>query len=579
MKRFCSLILLSIILPFSLLSATLRDRVEEAGVAFDESRYDEAIAQIEALLPQIPADSTDLLAEAYSVIASGYYRVGKIDLALEYGEKELAADEALGDQMSLSSALNNMAFICVSAQRYEAAEAYLDRSIEIVKQLGLDDKLAVRLGTKGEIFDLTKRHQEATPLFEEALRLDRASGNEQKVAIRLSQLGNNLMYREEFARADQYMKEAEQLHRKFQNQPSLAITLLSLGVSARSQKHFADAHRYVSESIDIARQFNLRQSLMNGYMEMSRIYRDEKDPRAYEMVLKYVGLRDSINAEQVQQQISDLEVRYETREKEQQIQMDAEIIAQQRHLYWALAALLVLAFVALLFLMRSLKLKDQNLQLRNRFDHLISHDLKNPALAQQQGLQQLCQFADVLAPADLKQALANLAQDADAQVDLLYDLLDWSSLQTGKLRYQPLRFDLESLAHEVIAQHRGQAQVKNIRLQVVPTQGQPAVVTSDRRMVASILRNALNNAIKFTPEGGEIQIQTAPHTLVVSDNGVGFDVQSQAQHQSSHTGTANERGTALGLSLSRKLAHLCHAQLLIDSKIGQGTRLKLLFQE
>lgn len=218
------------------------------------------------------------------------------------------------------------------------------------------------------------------------------------------------------------------------------------------------------------------------------------------------------------------------------------------------------------------------MQLRNRFTRLISHDLKNPALAQQQGLQQLCRYLDILDNTTLRQELTHLSQDADAQVDLLYDLLDWSSLQTGKLSYSPLRFDLVQLAQEVIKQHRGQAQIKGIDL-VADNQTTDPFITSDRQMVASILRNAISNAIKFTDTGGQIRVIIADQRISVQDNGRGFDVAKQQKQKTSEAGTLDEKGSALGLNLARQMASLTHSKLEINSKVGQGTTINLTFQE
>lgn len=565
--------------PVQILADSFHERLMAGETAFEESRFEDAIQCYESAIEVTPSDSLSALSDAYNSIAISYFRIGKLDLALEYGQKSLSIDEISGDEGNMASTLNSLAGFCMSAKRNKEAEGYIDRAIEIEKRLGRKEKLGIRLAMKGEILTQMDRFDEAIELLEEALSLDRELGNDQKVAVRLTQLGTTLMHCKQFARAEQYLLQAVVVLRKYQNMPSLAMTLLSLSTTARNQHHLADARKYIQESIEIARTHGIRTIQMHGYMELANIYQDEKSPEAFDWVMQYVKLKDSINSEQVQQQISDLEVRYQTREKEQQIAMDEEIIANQRLLYWALAGLLALAVIAVLFLIRTLRLKNQNLVLRNRFTHLISHDLKNPAIAQQQGLQQLCRYIDLLDKDTMRQELSNLSQDADAQVSLLYDLLDWSSLQTGKLRYQPLSFDLESLAQEVLSQHRGQAQVKNIQLHVEREKGQTTTVTSDRRMVASILRNAVNNAIKFTSDGGDIEIRVEPKTIIVKDNGQGFDVAKQEHTQSSQRGTSNEVGTALGLSLARRLAKLCHAELMIDSQIGVGTTIKLSFEQ
>lgn len=564
-------------LPLTTMAQSYLEKIEQGFAAEDEDRFGDAIELLTSALPQIPSDSVQLTSDVYVSIVTCYYRLGKFEQALEYGQLSLGYDEASGSLENLSSSLSNMGAICMAAHREDLGVQYLQRAIGIEQQLGRKDKLAIRMGMLSEIYTQMTEYEKALPLIEEALKLEEEIGNPQKIAIRHSQLGNTLLHMNRFAESEEHLKQGEALHRQFNNLPSLALTLLSRAVSARCLNKYAEAERCVTECIEIAQQIGMNKIRMDSYHEMARIYKLRNDMRAYDYMLEYTKLKDSITTQQVQEQIADMEVRYQTREKEQQIAMDEVIIARQRLVYLSLAVLLILSIVALVFLMRSLKLKEQNMQLRNRFTRLISHDLKNPALAQQQGLQQLCRYLDILDNTTLRQELTHLSQDADAQVDLLYDLLDWSSLQTGKLSYSPLRFDLVQLAQEVIKQHRGQAQIKGIDL-LADNQSTDPFITSDRQMVASILRNAISNAIKFTNTGGQIRVIIADQRISVQDNGRGFDVAKQQKQKSSEAGTRDEKGSALGLNLARQMATLTHSKLEIDSKIGQGTTINLTFQ-
>lgn len=556
--------------PLLAASRTLDETVEAAFAAEDEGDFQQVIDLLEPIIDQIPADSVQEKSDVLSSITVSYYRLGELEQALKYGKRCLEYDEQTGIQENVSSSLSNLAAICSNMRRLDEARDFLLRSLPIEQELGRDDKLAIRLGMLGEVYTLMGKNDEALANIEQALELDRAGGREGRVAVRLSQKAQTLLEMREFAQALPVLQEAISLHRKHQNMPSLAMSLLSLSAAQRAQQHYTEAEHAIQECIDITTATGQKQVLTSAYLELSRLYDQQHDPRAYGYLKQAMELKDTISNERVQQQISDLQVAYETKEKEQQIALQQATISHQHLLFIGLGALLILALAALYFAHRALKLKEQNMQLKDRFVQLISHDLKNPALAQQKNLHGLLRYHKMLAPDELTEQLTSMAQAADAQVGLLYDLLDWGGLQTGRLTYQPVQLDLQSLTQRVVDQHKGQAQVKGIDLRV-EVAGNDHLVHTDRQMTEAMLRNLLSNAIKFTPEQGQITVSIDQHTVTVTDTGIGFDPDQIAPQR----GTAGELGTSLGLNLVQKMAQINHANIEISSKKGIGTRVKV----
>lgn len=548
------------------------EKLEAAYAAADEDRFQESIDLLVPLIEQIPADSAEALSEVYSTLTTNYYRLGQYDQALSYGRRGLSLDEQLGQKENLSSTLSNLAAICLANGRFDEAEGYLLRSILIEKELDRKDKLAIRLGLLSENYTQAGRLEEALERAQQALDLDRENGREDKVAIRLSQMGGTLVNMCRFSEAEPLLKEAVELHRKYQNLPSLALTLVSLGTTTRALFHTKEAEAYLKECIDIAEKIDYNQARLAAYMELARMYNTARDPRAFDYLSRFMNLKDSLTNEQVQQQISDLKVQYETQEKEQEIALQEATISRQRLLYIGLAILLALAVAALFFAFRMLRLKEQNMQLKDRFMQLISHDLKNPAIAQQRNLHGLLKCHQVLEPAEMNEQLMQMAQASDAQVGLLYDLLDWAGLQTGRLKYEPIQLDLLSLAQKAIEQHSSQAKLKQISL-CLSSEGEDHLVKADRQMVSAILRNVLSNAIKFSPAEANVEVIVEGHSVSVRDHGTGFDP-TQLKQQ---TGTDGEEGSSLGLGLAYKLAKINHAKLDITSKKEVGTTVKLTF--
>jgi signal transduction histidine kinase len=218
------------------------------------------------------------------------------------------------------------------------------------------------------------------------------------------------------------------------------------------------------------------------------------------------------------------------------------------------------------------------IQQRDRFFSIIAHDLRSPFTA-------LLGFTELLAsqaktmPRDSVEQYANFANDAGQQAyKLLENLLEWSQLQTGSMTYAPESFPLTDAINAVIDLFAGPATAKNITLKA--GQVTPDVVTGDPQMIDAILRNLVNNAIKFTPENGAVTVSaikaSGAITLAVTDTGVGMEADTierlfKLDDKVSTPGTNGEPSTGLGLQLCHELAMLHGGPIAIDSAPGKGS--------
>lgn len=567
-RQFFSLLLMGV--AYVLLCSFVPDKVDallERGYAAEDSeRYEEAISIYEKALAMLPEDSVAWISDVNSSLLFCHLRLGQIQQGLKCGEESLRLDEQMGDKERIASSLSNLASLMMTANRLELAESYLQRSVALERQLKADDKLAIRLGMLAEVYTKMKRPEKALPLAKEALELDLHGRREAKAAIRMSQYGNALVCTKRSKEALPYLIKALALHRRHANHTSEAITLATLGMAENDLGHSAEAEVYLTQCIEVSRQVGVPQPLMTAHMELSRMYDRKGDPRAYTHLLKYNELKDSLASVQVQQQISDLEVKYETKQKEQELQNQRLLIQRQRLVYTALAIVLVLALAMVVFLVLMLRLKNQNMELKDRLMQIVSHDLKNPAVAHQKALHVLAKSVGVLSTEEVRTMTLSMAEDADAHVNLVYSLLDWAGLQTGRLRYNPVAIDLVAACEEVMAQHRASALIKGITLTLLTDEADHTVV-ADRQMAQAMVRNLLSNAIKFSPPGSEVRLSVEGTTVITTDNGVGLGAQSA------------EKGTGLGLKLVRQLAAINKATFTITPKESCGTEAKLKFQE
>jgi PAS domain S-box-containing protein len=223
------------------------------------------------------------------------------------------------------------------------------------------------------------------------------------------------------------------------------------------------------------------------------------------------------------------------------------------------------------------ELKNLNIS-KDKFFSIISHDLRGP-------LQGLLGISEILSDdtGDLtRKQIAVLANELNKtvknQFNLLTNLLEWSRIQTGAIKYAPVQIALSVLTEQIMLLFDENAKQKSIKLEntIEPNK----IVKADNYMLNSVIRNLLSNAIKFTPSNGKIIISS--HTekdfeiVTVSDTGVGMSEKElnklfAIENKLSNPGTANEKGTGLGLILCKEFVETNGGKIWVESKINQGS--------
>lgn len=215
---------------------------------------------------------------------------------------------------------------------------------------------------------------------------------------------------------------------------------------------------------------------------------------------------------------------------------------------------------------------------KDKFFSILSHDLKGP-------LHTLSGFLGILkvqASAFTTQELEDFAHSMDQSVGqvlgLLTNLLQWSLSQSGNITYTPACLCL----HEQIASNMAllsqTAKLKGVHLQ--NSVHVDIQVQADKDMLNFILRNLLSNAIKFSYQTGQIEVKAelvGPMIAIrLLDKGVGMREEDaskmfESEQHFSTPGTANEKGTGLGLLLCQEFVSLHQGSIKVESKQTQGT--------
>lgn len=539
----------------------------------------------------IPKDSLRWMSSCYELLNVAYFRQGEFVKALDYAQKDYEMGERLGDDRIRSSALNSLAAIHCYTQHLDKALEYIDRAIEIERKGNDDRALAIRLGVKCEILLLADRPDEALTAIEEAIDIDRKAGRTEKVGIRLSQKSDIFANQQQWEECRATCLQALEIFDKVGNKVDKIITLRQLGACETQLKLYDESEEHLLEGEVLCLQTGFRPQLCRIQHNLSNLYRETgRLDKALDYLERYAALKDSLNEERQQKIIGEYQLRFDLKEKEQEVEMQRATIRNRNIIAYSLLALILLALVLAFYAYRLAKIRQKrNTELeeanliKDRYFSIISHDLKNPVKAQTQLLGHLGEHYDEVDDTTKKRQIQALKESGEHLNELLTNLLDWASIESGRMTCNPIRVDLAAVVRKSVKLVQTAADEKQIR--IVPQLSENCYAFTDLNFVETILRNLLSNAIKFSHPGGSVEVVAAQDddgnriALSVVDHGVGINDELKAKlfrkQEISTLGTREETGTGLGLTVCHTLAQLAHADLTFESTHGTGSTFTL----
>ncbi len=222
-------------------------------------------------------------------------------------------------------------------------------------------------------------------------------------------------------------------------------------------------------------------------------------------------------------------------------------------------------------------LKKQNIS-KDKFISMLSHDLRAPFTS-------ILGFAEILineqnlSNAEKLEYLTYIHESSQNQLQLINYLLDWSRLQTGRMKIEPQRLHAQTVVFNCVSSLTGNAIRKNLEIKV--NVSDKIHVQADERLLSQVITNLLSNAIKFSPPGKTIEINANIFNdelieFIVKDEGLGISDENKdklfkIERMFSTEGTKGEKGTGLGLSLVKEIVEKHKGDIWFYSESGEGS--------
>jgi signal transduction histidine kinase len=555
-------------------------------------------------------DST-AISESLNFIGNDYSDLGQYDQAYYFFSQSYRIGRLINDSIRITIALHNLGGVFRQLEQHELALNYFDLSKKISEKINDLDGIPYSLEAIGTVYARKKEFSKAKDAYERALKLIR----ERKITVIeprvLTRLGELSADQNDYTKALAYFDSASLLHTNTANELGLAEVDYGKAMVFIAQKKYAEATALINSSMSTARSLNAVKLYMDCLQTLGQVEELKKNyAGALSFFKQHKVMRDSLFNSGMMEKVYREQVRYATENKDEQIaelskvkeQREKELSEQkelvQRQSFVRNILVVVMALTGILLFTvyrsgqrririnklliehqeeikkRSFELEQLN-KVKDKFFSIISHDLRSPINA----------LSSILDLVDRKQItteeFTKVAHELRLRVNntktLINNLLDWALLQMDNLKIQMERIDLHAIVQENITT------VSSLQLKEVSVENRIDAQTyalGDPNMINLVFRNLIMNGMKFTEAGGRIVVESKDegnyYRISVTDNGVGIapEIQKILFDKTagySTRGTANEKGTGLGLILCKEFIERNGGKIWMESEPGKGS--------
>lgn len=540
-------------------------------------------------------------AHAFLNLASIYSTViGDFEQSFYYSTKALENFEIVGDEFKAAYAKLILGITYEELGDLEKPiPLYLD-ALEVFEKSGNKVLISNAINNLGEAYKKRKNYERAIEYYNQTLELSKEIENDEGIAVALNNLGECSFEVGDYGEAESYYKESYNILEKLNDKHKMSISLNNQSEIYLRLNSYAGVIRLSTEAVKLAEEVGAREEKRRAYHNLYLAYKERGNYKAaLENYQAYEDVKDSLIADQQSENTARMLAEFESKQHESEIELlktqnelhEAELERQNDiTLFLIISSFVLLVFAGIYFkkykqhkatnkkLVESEKrLKELN-KTKDLFFSIIAHDLKGPFNSLLGITEMLSDDIEILSNEEINNLSREVNQNARNVYRLLENLLIWSSAQLGKYQFQPEKFDLNEVVTQSINLFRKMSKDKELNLDI--NLGSNVFVEADKNMIDSVTRNLINNAIKFTPRGGKIVIETKQlngKTLFrVEDNGIGmsrdevdriFDLESDIKKH----GTEQEKGTGLGLVLAKDFVQKNSGTIEVESTEGKGS--------
>ena len=545
------------------------------------------------------------MARALNGLGEDYLGLGLYNDAFAYYQEALQIANGIEDSLTVAIAIYNIGRVFKKTGRLAKSSDYIRRSMEI--SAAIDDKIgqAYSMNDLGEIFLIQYEVQSALSSLETALGIADSLNEDAIIPSIITNIAESYKASGDLDRAYEFYDEAADLFTNQNNSLELAKINLERAKIKMILKDSKGAKILLDSAMEVAEQFENLEIQTEAAKSLSEWYEASgQEGKSLEALKKSLFLRDSLEVVNRDQQFSQTILEYEIGRKDLAI---AELNAQQQLRQQQLkneeflrnVLVVILAFTGILLFtlyrnsVRSRKANEKLLEhqkeieektrelqsllsMKDKFFSIVSHDLRSPI----NGLVGILDMLDDgnITQDELVKVTKSLKTRLGSTRKMLDNLLAWALVEMNEITLNWEQVNLNAVVDENL-KFFNEVNDKNIKFK---NEIDSAIkVKADKNMLDLILRNLVANSIKFMDEEGQVIISSSglkdgKYVVNVNDNGVGMakdqiDKVFDTNVLYTTRGTANEKGTGLGLKLCKEFIEKMGGTIWVESVEGKGS--------
>lgn len=561
---------------------------------------------------------------------------------MRYGEIALNLATKIKWKKGMAIA-NNHIGIChwVTANHLKSI-SYFQNSLSNYQDLKDQEGIADAYNHLGSLHLEIKKYKAAFFYFHQAYKIDRLSLNKTQIGNDLTGIGDAFFRLDNYAKALGFYKKAKELYHSDYNFDGVGVSYINIGKAYSSQQKYAKAIENYNKALDNLTKKELTYYVGNANLELAKAYynlaMEDKSAKAKNLNLslqyanraintfneiktfdkinecnlelykayketgnhklaleyheKYLKVKETDLTYENNIKLGELKTKREFELKDKKIEIqNLKIKSESRKIYLLISIIITILILFSVFLWlylskrsRNKLLLEKNMEISNinkqkdRFFSIIAHDLRGPFVGFLGLTELLASEIDTMDKEEIQFMAVNLKSSAQNLQNLLENLLEWSSMEQGLIPFTPIKNNLHQITEECISILQATAAKKEIQIQNKLTDD--TTVFADNYMLHAIIRNILSNAVKFTPKGGVISIQSIKdpkNTLFsITDSGIGMDAKMienifKLDVKTNRKGTENEASSGLGLILCKEFVEKHRGKIWVESDKNKGT--------
>ena len=560
-------------------------------------------------------DNERNMATSYNNLGLIFYDLGELQVSFQNFLEALKLFEKHGDKGNQAITMNNIGLVNMDIGNQETAITYFLKAIGINKEINDDYNLSMNYSNLGVLYKNLGEYETALEYYNKSLAISETHDFTESLARHYHNIGNvylktnaPLKAKESYLESLRYSEAMEQETGLLHNSLALAQLEMDEGSLASAERHLQKA----DELIDVVGIVMLRLDLLEKYALLAEKRGNYAKALFYQKQFK--AFADSMQDIANRQQIDEMQIKYESEKKSlendklrEQDFLNQKIIRNQQLLGLVIlvSLMFMVLFTVIIFrsrqkLRRSFrilkklnaevvsqkeKLEEAN-ETKDKMFSIVAHDLRSPFSALLGLLDLMTSDYETMDDVEKREMLEVVNNQSIKTYGLLENLLQWSMMQRGMIKPCPEELELFSIVHSQFNELKSRAGNKQIELINQVPAGLNIYI--DETICNTLLRNLINNAIKFTGRGGSIKVEASdePDEIIIRviDNGIGMSQEEVSRlflkniHNST-PGTENESGTGLGLRIVKDFMDLLNAKIQVESQAGKGTVFILSFRK